>query len=78
MLAETRKREDLRDDHLKRLASEKLLEANMDSDERVENKRIIRAMQKEQQERETEEAIIKVCVYLSKLCIQELVFASSF
>ena len=62
MLAETRKREDLRDDHLKRLASEKLLEANMDSDERVENKRIIRAMQKEQQERETEEAIIKVCV----------------
>ena len=67
MLVETRKREDVRDDHLKRLANEKLLEANMDSDERVENKRYIRKLQKEQQERDMEEAMQKVCVWFLRL-----------
>lgn len=59
-MAETRRKDDLRDDHLKRLSEEKIFGANMASEERVENKRHIRRIQQEQMEREIEDSLLKV------------------
>ena len=49
---ENRRKEDVRQDHIKRLHQEKLFEANMASEERVETKRYIRQIQKEEMERQ--------------------------
>jgi hypothetical protein len=45
---------------MKRLAAEKLLEANMASEERVENKRFLGRLQLEAREREIEQALFQV------------------
>ena len=58
--ASDRQREILREENMKRLSQEKLLEANMDSEERVENKRFLRRLQQEARERNMEEALIYV------------------
>ena len=58
--AEDRKREILREENMKRLAAEKLLEANMASEERVENKRFLGRLQLEAREREIEQALFQV------------------
>ena len=58
--ASDRQREILREENMKRLSQEKLLEANMDSEERVENKRFLRRLQQEATERNMEEALIYV------------------
>lgn len=60
MLSENRRKENAREDQIRRISQEKLLEANMASEERVENKRFLRRLQQESQEREMDEAIIKV------------------
>lgn len=62
-----RRQDELREDTLKRLSQEKLLEANMASEDRVEDKRFIRRLQTEQKEREMEEAILKVCKFQCKV-----------
>lgn len=59
-MAETRRKDDVREDHLKKLSQEKIFEANMASEERVENKRYLRRLQQEQREREIEESLQKV------------------
>ena len=58
--AEDRRREILREENMKRLAAEKLLDANMASEERVENKRFLCRLQLEAREREMEEALFRV------------------
>lgn len=60
MLAENRRKEILREDQLKRITQEKVLEANLTSEERIENKRFLRRIQQEAKEREMDEAIQKV------------------
>lgn len=60
MLAENRRKEILREDQLKRIAQEKVLEANLSSEERIENKRFLRRLQQEAKEREMDESIQKV------------------
>lgn len=64
MMVQARHKEDTREDHLKRLANEKVLEANMASEERVENKRHIRRVQQEEMERNMSESILKVRLFL--------------
>ena len=54
------RQEDAREDTMRSLARERMDYANMASEERVENKRMIRLLQLEQKEREMEEAILKV------------------
>ena len=58
--ADDRRREILREENVKRLAAEKLLEANMASEERVENKRFLCRRQLEQRERDMEQALFQV------------------
>lgn len=60
MLSENRRKDNLREDQIKSLAQEKILEANLASEERIENRRFLRRLQQEEQERQTDEAIIKV------------------
>lgn len=57
---EDRRREILREENMKRLAAEKLLDANMASEERVENKRFLSRLQLEAREREMEQALFQV------------------
>ncbi|KAK3737795.1 hypothetical protein QZH41_015857 [Actinostola sp. cb2023] len=59
MLTENRRKENLREDQLKRIGQEKVLEANLASEERIESRRFLRKLQQEEQERQTNEAIIK-------------------
>lgn len=61
MLAESRRKENQREDQVKRITQEKILEANLASEEKIENRRFLRKLQQEEQERQTNEAIIKVC-----------------
>ena len=56
----SRRREEHREDTLKSLARDQMESANILSEERVEDKRFIRALQQEQKEAEMQEAIIKV------------------
>ena len=58
--ADDRRREILREENVKRLSAEKLLEANMASEERVENKRFLCRLQMEAREREMEDALFRV------------------
>ena len=74
--AEDRRREILREENMKRLAAEKLLDANMASEERVENKRFLCRLQLEAREREMEEALFRVrgnnmfeCWHFTTLCM---------
>ncbi|XP_076818490.1 meiosis-specific nuclear structural protein 1-like [Clavelina lepadiformis] len=56
---ENRRKENLREDFLKNLKDDALIKANMTSEDRVSDKRFIRRLQKEEQERSMEEAILK-------------------
>ena len=58
MLEQSRRREEQREDTLKSLARERMEQANMGSEDRVETKRFLRRMQQENKEREMEEAIL--------------------
>lgn len=58
--AQYRQREILREENIKKLAAERVLDANMASEERVENKRFLCQLQHETREREMEEAFLQV------------------
>lgn len=62
-LESTRRKEENREDALKSVARERMDLANMASEERVENRRMLRLMQLEQKEREMEEAIMRVYTF---------------
>lgn len=68
LLADNRKKEFAREDQIKRINQERILEANMDSEERIENKRFLRRLHQEATEREMDEGIRKVkalcCIHL--------------
>ncbi|CAB4007016.1 meiosis-specific nuclear structural 1-like, partial [Paramuricea clavata] len=57
--ADDRRREILREENVKRLTAEKLLEANMASEERVENKRFLCRLQLEARERDMDQALFQ-------------------
>merc|ERR1711976_265669 len=59
MLEGARRAEEQREDSLKQLAWEQMQAANLASEDRAEDKRLIRRFQMEQKEREMEEAIMK-------------------
>ena len=61
MHEQSRRREEHREDTLKRLAHDQMMAANLASEDRVEDIRFLRRLQAEKKEREMEEAIIKVC-----------------
>eukprot|EP00118_Oscarella_pearsei_P026426 m.309881 g.309881 ORF g.309881 m.309881 type:complete len:498 (+) comp48395_c0_seq1:37-1530(+) len=56
---ENRRKEYVIEDHMKTLSKDRTLRANLASDERVENKRLLRQLQQEQQEINMENAIIE-------------------
>jgi hypothetical protein len=56
----TRQQEENREDMIHRLKEEKLFDANLAAEKRVANKRYIRQMEIERQEREMDEAITNV------------------
>ena len=60
LLAESRRKEIAREDQIKRISQERILEANMASEERIENKRFLRRRRQEETEREMDEAIRNV------------------
>lgn len=60
LLAENRRKEIAREDQLKRINQERVVEANMSSEERIENKRFLRRLHQEATEREMDEGIRKV------------------
>lgn len=64
-LENMRRQEDYREDTIRRLHEEKRLEANMSNEERISEKRFIRRTMMEQKEREMEEAILKVHLYIA-------------
>lgn len=55
-----RRKECLIEDHLRTLSKDQMLRANMSSDERVENKRLLRRLHQEAQEIEKDKSIIEV------------------
>ncbi|XP_065841752.1 meiosis-specific nuclear structural protein 1-like [Oscarella lobularis] len=72
--ADNRRREYVIEDHMRTLAKDRMLRANMSSDERVENKRLLRQMQQEQSEIGLERSIIeaeKARVLQEKQRVQE-------
>ena len=52
--------EEQREDAIKNLKWEQMLNANMEAEDKAEDRRFLRRMQMEQKERDMEEAIIKV------------------
>lgn len=68
MLSENRRKENDREDQIRRITQEKVLEANLASEEKIENRRFLRKLQQEEQERQTNEAIIKVDILYCKMC----------
>ena len=60
MLQKARRQEEMREDTIRILADERRLEAKLASDERVENKRMIRLGQLVDSERQLEERIRNV------------------
>lgn len=60
LLADNRRKEIAREDQVKRINQERILEANMASEERIENKRFLRRLHQEALEREMDEGIRKV------------------
>ena len=71
LLAENRRKEIAREDQIKRINQEKTLEANMASEERIENKRFLRRRRQEENEREMDEAIRKVKTHYHTLYLLE-------
>lgn len=55
-----RMREECREDTLRQMKHDQILMANLQSEDRVENKRAIRRNQIEQREQEMEDSIMKV------------------
>lgn len=60
-----RRHEEVREDTIRQLGTQKLLEANMSNEEKLSEKRYIRRMMMEQKERDMEDTILKVCAKLS-------------
>ena len=61
-----RRQEEVREVTLKNLGREKMLESNMNREQRLEDKRFLRQQMTEQKEREMEETMLKV----TTLCIE--------
>ena len=59
-LENNRRQEEVREETLRNLGREKMLESNMNREARLENKRYIRQNMTEQKEREMEETMLKV------------------
>ena len=59
------RQEEVREDTLRQLGTQKLFEANMNNEEKLSEKRYIRQIMMEQKEREMEDTILKVSHYLS-------------
>lgn len=75
LLADSRRRENAREDQVKRINQERMLEANMASEERIENKRFLRRLHQEATEKERDEGIRKVkASYFIDLNTQALLF----
>ena len=66
-----RRQEEVRDETLKNLGREKMLESNMNREQRLEDKRFLRQQMTEQKEREMEETMLKV------QCCLLIIFANS-
>ena len=64
---DNRIREEKREDALKSLCWDQMQMANLQSEERADDRRIIRRMQIEKKEQEMEEAIVKVLIKLLQL-----------
>ena len=59
-LENNRRQEEVREETLRNLGREKMLESNMNREARLENKRYIRQNMTERKEREMEETMLKV------------------
>ena len=62
-LENARRQEMVREETVRTLGREKVLESNMNREERLENKRFLRQQMAEQKEREMEETILRVRLY---------------
>ena len=62
-----RRQEEVREETLRNLGREKMLESNMNREVRLENKRFIRQQMTEEKEREMEETMLKVRCRISEL-----------
>ncbi len=60
MTLECRKQEEMRENQTKHIAKEKQLQANFQSEDRVEKKRFLRKMQDEEYGKQIEESLLKV------------------
>lgn len=60
MILEHRKQEEMREDHTKRVAKERQLEANLSCEERIERKRLLRKLQDEEYGKQIEESLLRV------------------
>ena len=61
-LENNRRQEEVREETLRNLGREKMLESNMNRESRLEDKRFIRTQMMEQKEREMEETMLKVII----------------
>lgn len=59
MILEHRKQEEMREDHTKRVAKERQLEANLSCEERIERKRLLRKLQDEEYGKQIEESLLR-------------------
>ena len=62
-LENSRRQENVREETIRNLNREKMLEANMSRETRLEDKRFIRSQMQEQKERDMEDSIVKVLSY---------------
>lgn len=65
MILESRRQEEMREDQSKRAAKERLMQANLQSEERVEQKRFIRRLQDEEYGKHIEETLLMVGLIIS-------------
>ena len=61
-LENSRRQEQNREETVRNIAREKMLESNMNREDRLEDKRFLRTQQNELKEREMEETIMKVAL----------------
>jgi len=61
-LENSRRQEQNREETVRNIAREKMLESNMNREDRLEDKRFLRTQQNELKEREMEETIMKVAI----------------
>jgi hypothetical protein len=59
-LENSRRQENVREETVRNLAREKMLESNMNREERLDSKRFLRTQMQEHKEREMGETILKV------------------